>query len=256
MLTAVSLGPGDPSLLVPAAREALAAADVVAGYKGYIELVDPELLAGKTVVSTGMMGEVDRARQAVDHARAGRRTVMVCSGDAGIYAMAGLLLEILETEGLLDAVPFHVVPGVPAFVAAAALLGAPLMHDFASVSLSDLLTPWEVIEKRLSLAAEADFVIAIYNPRSKKRHDHLERALALVGEHRPPDTPVGVVGRAYRPGQTVLTTTLAGVDPQGVDMQTVLVIGNSATRRAGGFLLTPRGYHRKYDLGNDSQFGE
>jgi len=256
MLTAVSLGPGDPSLLVPAALAALAAADVVAGYKGYIELVAPELLEGKIVVSTGMMGEVERARQAVDHARAGRRTVMVCSGDAGIYAMAGLLLEILEAEGLLESVPFAVVPGVPAFVAAAALLGAPLMHDFASVSLSDLLTPWEVIEKRLSLAAEADFVIAVYNPRSKKRHDHLERALALVGAHRPPDTPVGVVGRAYRPGQTVLATTLGAVDTAAVDMQTVLVIGNSATRRAGGFLLTPRGYHRKYSIGNDSQSGE
>lgn len=252
MLTAVSLGPGDESLLAPAALQAIEQADVVAGYKGYIELVPAALLEGKEVVATPMMGEVDRARQAVDAARAGKRTVMVCSGDAGIYAMAGLLLEILEGEGLLDTVPFAVVPGIPAFNAAAALLGAPLMHDFASISLSDLLTPWELIEKRLRLAAEGDFVIALYNPRSKKRSDHLARALEIVGEHRAPETPVGIVGRAYRPGQDVRTATLATVDVETVDMQTVLIIGNSATRMAGGAMLTPRGYHRKYDVGNES----
>ncbi|MUM77720.1 precorrin-3B C(17)-methyltransferase [Pseudodesulfovibrio sp. F-1] len=251
MLTAVSLGPGDVSLLTPAAHTAIARADVVAGYKGYIELVPPELLAGREVISTGMTGEVDRARAAVEAARAGRRTVMVCSGDAGVYAMAGLLLEILEAEGLLDSVPFAVVPGVPAFAAAAALLGAPLMHDFASVSLSDLLTPWEVIEKRLRLAAEADFVIALYNPRSRKRDDHLARALAVIARSRVPGTPVGVVGRAYRPGQSVILTTLDAVDTDGVDMQTVLLVGNSATRATGGRMLTPRGYHRKYAMSRE-----
>lgn len=250
MLTAVSLGPGDESLLVPAARKALEEADVVAGYKGYIELVPPEFLDGKEVVSTGMMGEVDRARQAVEAAKSGRRTVMVCSGDAGIYAMAGLLLEILEAEELLDAVPFEVVPGVAAFNGAAALLGAPLMHDFASVSLSDLLTPWETIEKRLRLAAEADFVIAIYNPRSKKRHDHLRKALGIIGESRSATTPVGVVGRAYRNGQSVDVVELGTVDCEEVDMQTVLIIGNSATRVVAGRMLTPRGYHRKYNVTN------
>lgn len=248
MLTAVSLGPGDASLLAPAAREAIAAADVVAGYKGYIALVPPELLEGKEVLSTGMMGEVERAKGAIDKARSGKRTVMVCSGDAGIYAMAGLLLEILEADGLLDEVEFTVVPGVAAFNAAAALLGAPLMHDFASVSLSDLLTPWETIEKRLDLAAEADFVIALYNPRSRKRSDHLQKALGIIGRHRAGTTPVGIVGRAYREGQDVRLVTLDSVDVETVDMQTVLVIGNSATRNAGGRMLTPRGYHRKYDI--------
>ena len=252
MLTAVSLGPGDESLLTPAARAAIERADVVAGYRGYIDLVPPALLEGREVISTGMMGEVERAKAAIESARAGRRTVMVCSGDAGIYAMAGLLMEILEAENLLDEVPFEVVPGVAAFTAAAALLGAPLMHDFASVSLSDLLTPWEVIEKRLRLAGEADFVIAIYNPRSKKRSDHLQKALEIIAGSRAPETPVGVVGRAYREGQTVRVTTLAAVDPQGVDMQTVLLVGNSATRIAGGRILTPRGYHRKYDIKNSS----
>lgn len=250
MLTAVSLGPGDESLLTPAARSAIEAADVVAGYKGYITLVPPELLEGREVVSTGMMGEVERARAAIETARSGKRTVMVCSGDAGIYAMAGLLLEILEAEGLLDEVPFKVVPGVAAFNSAAALLGAPLMHDFASVSLSDLLTPWEVIEKRLRLASEADFVIAIYNPRSKKRSEHLQKALGIINENRQGDTPVGIVGRAYRDGQDVRITTLDSVDVESVDMQTVLIIGNSATREVGGRMLTPRGYHRKYDIKN------
>jgi len=252
MLTAVSLGPGDESLLTPAARQAIEAADVVAGYKGYIELVSPALLEGKEVVSTGMMGEVERARMAIESARSGKRTVMVCSGDAGIYAMSGLLLEILEVENLLDEVPFTVVPGVAAFNSAAALLGAPLMHDFASVSLSDLLTPWAVIEKRLRLAAEADFVIAIYNPRSKKRGGHLQKALDIIGESRGPSTPVGIVGRAYRDGQSVKTVTMGTVDPELVDMQTVLIIGNSATRMAGDRMLTPRGYHRKYDIRTSS----
>ncbi|BCS88555.1 precorrin-3B C(17)-methyltransferase [Pseudodesulfovibrio sediminis] len=248
MLKAVSLGPGSETLLTPAARQALMDADVVAGYKGYIELVPETLLVDKEVVSTGMMGEVDRARAAVKTARDGKKTVMVCSGDAGIYAMAGLLLEILEAQGLLDAVPFEVVPGVAAFNAASALLGAPLMHDFASVSLSDLLTPWEMIEKRLHNAADADFVIAIYNPRSKRRSDHLQKALEIIQEFRDPKTPVGVVGKAYRNGQAVLTTTLDSVDVEGVDMQTVLIVGNSATRIVGGRMLTPRGYHQKYSL--------
>ncbi len=248
MLKAVSLGPGDESLLTPAARRALEEADVIAGYKAYIELVPASLLEGKEVVSTGMMGEVERAKAAVETARQGKKTVMVCSGDAGIYAMAGLLLEILEAEALLETVPFEVVPGVAAFNAASALLGAPLMHDFVSISLCDLLTPWEQIEKRLEGAAGADFVIALYNPRSKKRSDHLQKALDIIGKFRDSDTPVGVVGKAYRPGQMVRATTLAEVDVESVDMQTVLIIGNSATRLVGGRMLTPRGYHRKYSI--------
>lgn len=248
MLKAISLGPGDESLLTPAARQAIVEADVVAGYKGYIALVPSGLLKDKKILSTGMMGEVERAKGAVEAARSGRRTVMVCSGDAGIYAMAGLLLEILEAEGLLAEIPFEVVPGVAAFNGAAALLGAPLMHDFASVSLSDLLTPWERIERRLEAAASADFVIAIYNPRSRKRSGHLAKALEIIGRFRSPATPVGVVGKAYRPGQTVRIATLDSVGVEDVDMQTVLIVGNSATRKVGDRLLTPRGYHQKYAI--------
>jgi len=173
---------------------------------------------------------------------------MVCCGDAGIYAMAGLLMEVLESEGLLETVPFEVVPGVAAFNAAAALLGAPLMHDFASISLSDLLTPWERIEQRLQAAASADFVIALYNPRSRKRADHLREALDLIGRFRRPSTPVGIVRKAYRAGQFVEAVPLHRVDVEKVDMQTVLIVGNSATRLVDGRMLTPRGYHRKYAL--------
>lgn len=244
----MSLGPGDAALLAPAAFAALDRARAVVGYSGYVGLIEPGLLAGKTVFATGMTGEVERCRKAVEFARSGLPTAVVSSGDAGIYAMAGLVLEVLEAEGLLGRVPFAVVPGIPALAAAAALLGAPLMHDFACVSLSDLLTPWETIERRLDAVACADFVIVVYNPRSRNRPEHLSRALAVIARHRGPETPIGVVSRAYRPGQSVKVARLSQFDPQEVDMQTVLVVGNSATRLAGGFMLTPRGYERKYGL--------
>lgn len=242
------LGPGDPDHLTPAVRNALAAADVVAGYKGYISLVEPQLLDGKELISTGMTGEVERAGQAIDAAVAGKRVVMVSSGDPGIYAMAGLVLELLEARELLRRVELDILPGIPAFCAAAALLGAPLMHDFASISLSNLLTPWPLIEQRLAAAASADFVIALYNPRSKRRSDHLEHALEIIARHRSATTPVGIVGRAMRDGQSVALTTLNAVDTEAVDMQTVLIIGNSSTRAVEGRMLTPRGYHGKYKL--------
>lgn len=248
MLVVVSLGPGDASLLAPAARKALEKTDAIVGYKGYIELISPQLKEGKEVFSTGMMGEVERVRAAVMKAAEGSHVALVCSGDAGIYAMAGLALEILEAENLLETVPFEVIPGIAAFNASAALLGAPLMHDFASVSLSDLLTPWETIERRIDAAAAADFVLAIYNPRSKKRLSQLPRALEIVGKHRSAATPVGIVGRAYRPGQSVDIVRLEALDPEDVDMQTTLIIGNSTTRVVGGHMLTPRGYATKYDL--------
>ncbi|MDR3640346.1 MAG: precorrin-3B C(17)-methyltransferase [Humidesulfovibrio sp.] len=247
-ITVVGLGPGAAALLPPLAREALLRAQAIVGYKGYIELLEPDILVGRRVLSTGMTGEVERCNAAIDLALGGVETAVVSSGDAGVYAMAGLVLELLETRGLLDALDLEVVPGIPALCAAAALLGAPLMHDFAVVSLSDLLTPWEVIEKRLAAAAAADFVVVLYNPRSGRRRDQLPKALAVLAGHRPGTTPVGLVKRAYRPGQEVLTATLADFDPEAVDMQSILVIGNAATRMAGGRMLTPRGYAGKYGL--------
>lgn len=244
----IGLGPGDECLLAPQARQAIADADAVFGYTGYVKLVPQELLEGRDVFSTGMMGEVERCRKAVEAAASGRNVVMVCSGDPGIYAMAGLVMELLEAGDLFDKVDFAVVPGIPAFSAAAALLGAPLMHDFASISLSDLLTPWEKIEKRLEAAASADFVIAIYNPRSKKRAGHLGEAVEILKKYRTGTTPLGIVNRAYREGQQVRVATLDSLDVNDVDMQTVLIVGNSTTREVAGKMLTPRGYANKYDI--------
>lgn len=247
-VTVLGLGPGDAGLLAPLARQALERASAIVGYKGYIGLLEPELMAGREVLSTGMTAEVERCNAAIDLALAGREVAVVSSGDPGVYAMAGLVLELLEARGLLSALEFEVLPGIPALCAAAALLGAPLMHDFAVVSLSDLLTPWELIERRLDAAAMADFVLVLYNPRSGRRRDHLQKALAILAEHRPASTPVGLVKRAFRPGQEVLACALSELDPEVVDMQSILLVGNASTRMCGGRMLTPRGYAGKYGL--------
>jgi len=230
------------------AAQALTAADMVVGYTAYIALTPPELLAGKEVVSTGMTGEVDRCRQAVLAAAAGRQVALVSSGDAGIYGMAGLALELCQTMDLSSRLEFSVVPGIPAVCAAAALLGAPLTHDFAVISLSDLLTPMDVIRRRLEAAAAADFVLALYNPRSRRRAGHLAEALAIAARHRAPQTPVGMVKNAFRTGQACRVTPLAEADPDWADMLTLVIIGNAATRMAGPRMLTPRGYAEKYEL--------
>ena len=254
-ITVVGLGPGDAALLPPLARAALLRAQAIVGYKGYIELVEQDILAGRQVVSTGMTGEVERCNAAIDLACSGTETVVVSSGDAGVYAMAGLVLELVDARGLARELDVEVVPGIPALCAAAALLGAPLMHDFAVISLSDLLTPWEVIERRVTAAAGADFVIVLYNPRSTRRKEHLPRALAAIGAHRQGTTPVGLVRHAFRPGQEVTVTSLDALDPEAVDMQSILLVGNSATRLVdaarGPRMLTPRGYAGKYGLSGE-----
>ncbi len=258
-LRVVGLGPGDAALLTPQARAAIAGSQCIVGYTLYVDMVPEDLRHGREVLATGMMAEVERCNAAIDAALAGRATCVVCSGDPGVYAMAGLVFELLAQRGLsqraeltglaelaelADAV--EVVPGVPALCGAAALLGAPLMHDFASVSLSDLLTPWPVIERRLEAALGADFVVVIYNPRSRRRADHLEKALAIAARHRGPETPVGLVRQAYRPDQQVSVTPLAAFDPATVDMLSIVIIGNGATGMVGNRMVTPRGYLDKY----------
>lgn len=245
-LKVVGLGPGDAALITPQATQVLRDADVIVGYTLYVSLVPEELTAGKRIIATGMMGEMERCSAALDCALAGQNTVVVCSGDPGIYAMAGLIFELVEERGATNTVEVEIVAGVPALSAAAALLGAPLMHDFACVSLSDLLTPWETIEKRLTCAADGDFVIVLYNPKSKKRHWQLPRALELVAAHRMPSTPVGIVRQANRQEQAVITTTLGTFDPEQVDMLSIVIIGNSTTRMIGTNMVTPRGYMAKY----------
>lgn len=246
----VGLGPGDPALTAPLATEALSLARVVAGYSTYLDLVPAELLHGKRIISTGMMGEVERCSMAIESAMAGDDTVVVSGGDAGVYGMAGLVLELLEARGLHETVDFRVVPGIPALTGAAALLGAPLTHDFACVSLSDLLTPWELIERRLAAAASADFVLILYNPRSKRRAGLLARAFEIIAAHRAPTTPVGMVRQAWRNEQAVDVRTLATADPEAADMLTIVVVGNSQTRIVGSRMLTPRGYAGKYGMAN------
>lgn len=260
-LHVLGLGPGDAALLTPEASAVLASAEVIVGYSGYIALLRQDLLAAKRVIATGMMGEMSRANAAIDAALDGKCTAVVCSGDPGVYALAGLVLEILEQRKLCPSdLPLRISPGVPAVCAAAALLGAPLMHDFACISLSDLLTPWPVILKRLECAFAGDFVVALYNPRSKRRAGQLAEALAIAARHGKAGCPVGVVQNAFRPGQTVRIARIDDYDPEEADMFTLLIIGNSASRivpgkgdfplawENGARMLTPRGYMQKYPV--------
>ena len=202
--------------MTPAAKDALAGSQVVLGYKTYIKLIEP-LFEAQEVVSSGMGGEMGRAKTAVEKALSGLNVAVVSSGDAGVYGMAGLVLEICREMGLRVGSPccpdgadlsLEVLPGVPALAAGAALLGAPLMHDFASISLSDLLTPWDTIEKRIDLAARGDFVIVVYNPKSKKRDWQLNAFREILLKHRSPDTPVGIVTGAMRDNQRIAVSTL------------------------------------------------
>ena len=255
----MSLGPGGRSYMVPEAVDALRSAEIIVGYKTYLDLI-PDLTQGKKTIASGMRKEVERCRTSIDLAAAGFRVALVSSGDAGIYGMAGLVFDICRERELTvagprdmaeEAVPdFHidVIPGVAAFTAAASLLGAPLMHDFAAVSLSDHLTPWEHIVKRLDAAASADFVLAIYNPRSKARPHLLEKAREILLRHRSPGTPVAIVRRAMREGEWKHLTTLEGLPFDEVDMQSVVIVGNSKTYAWKGWMITPRGYLDKYSV--------
>jgi precorrin-3B C17-methyltransferase len=212
-----------------------------------LDLIDAELLADKEIISTGMRGEIRRCRIAIEKVIEGKNTAVVSGGDAGIYGMAGLVLELLTYQDLMDRVKVEVIPGIPALSAAAALLGAPLMHDFAVISLSDLMTPWEVIEKRIEAAAKADFVLVIYNPRSKKRAWQLEKMKNLVLKYRAENTPVGIVRNAARAGESMEISTILCIDESRVDMLSILIIGNSMTQILGGKMVTPRGYIEKYE---------
>ncbi|AMV73393.1 cobalt-precorrin-3 C17-methyltransferase and adenosylcobyric acid synthase [Desulfuromonas sp. DDH964] len=242
-LYVVGIGPGAADHLTPAAREAILGSAAVVGYQTYLELI-PELLVGKQVVSSGMMKEVERCRAALRLAAAGQVVALVSSGDAGIYGMAGLALE-LQPQQAPD-VAVIIVPGVSAVQAAAARLGAPLMHDFAVISLSDLLTPWSLIRRRLEAAAAADFVVALYNPKSRGRTTQLGAAAQILLRHRPGVTPVGIVRNACREEESVVVTDLAGLAAAEVDMLSLVIVGNSQTVvDAAGRMVTPRGYGKK-----------
>ncbi len=247
VLSVVGTGPGAADLVTPRAARVLAEAEIVVGYRTYLDLIRDFLVSGQEVISSAMMQEIDRCRQALALADQGRRVALVCGGDPGIYAMAGLVFELARETG--SRARIKVIPGIAALNSCAAILGAPLMHDFASISLSDLMTPWPVIERRLEAAARADFVIVLYNPRSKKRTSQIERARELVLAHRDPATPVGIVTGATRPHQSVALTTLESMLDEEINMQSTVIIGNSTTFVLNEKMVTPRGYADKYGLG-------
>jgi precorrin-3B C17-methyltransferase len=230
------------ALLTGQAQTALQHAEVVIGYEGYFPWV-ADLVRDKECIALPLTQEVARARLAVERALAGQAVSVISSGDAGVYGMASLVLEVLEQRQAVALLPdVVVVPGVSAITACAALLGAPIGHDFAVLSLSDLLTPWEVIETRLTAAAAADFVLVLLNPRSARRQWQFARACDLIGQHRSPLAPVGMVRNAYRPDQAVRITTVSGMAAAPVDMLTTVIVGNSQTRCFQSRLITPRGY--------------
>ena len=238
----VGLGPGGEAFLTGQARAALASAEVLCGYTVYVDLVKP-LFPDKETFTTPMRKELDRCRWALETASQGRSVALVCSGDAGVYGMAAPLLELAPE---FPGVEIEIVPGVTAALSGAAALGAPIGHDFCVVSLSDLLTPWEVIEKRLQCAAAGDFALCLYNPSSHKRADYLRRACdILLAAGKDPETVCGWVRNIGREGQTSHLCTLAELRDEQVDMFTTVFVGSSTTREIAGRMVTPRGYRAK-----------
>ncbi|NDI35515.1 precorrin-3B C(17)-methyltransferase [Chengkuizengella sediminis] len=253
-LLVIGFGPGSFEHITKRAREAIQESDVIIGYNTYVDLIR-DLLINQEIVRTGMTEEVSRAQEAVKQAEAGKKVAVISSGDAGVYGMAGLIYEVLiekgwnETEG----VGVEVIPGISAINSCASLLGAPIMHDACTISLSDHLTPWERIEKRIDAAGSADFVIALYNPRSGRRTRQIIEAQNILLKYRAPNTPVGLVKSAYRDREYVQITTLEKMLEFDIGMLTTVIIGNSTTFLYDGKMITPRGYQRKYTLDRNEQ---
>ena len=234
----VGIGPGAYDQMTGRAIRALNESDVIIGYTVYVDLVK-EYFAGKEFMTTPMKKEVDRCVLAFDEAKKGKTVSMICSGAAGVYGMAGLMYEVGENY---PDVELTIIPGVTAATGGAAVLGAPLIHDFCLISLSDLLTPWEKIEARLLAAAQADFVVCLYNPSSRKRKDYLQKACDLMMKYKSPDTVCGAVAQIARDGETAQVMTLKELRDTEVDMFTTVFVGNSQTKNVNGKMVTPRGY--------------
>ncbi|MDM5334094.1 precorrin-3B C(17)-methyltransferase [Ureibacillus composti] len=250
----VGFGPGDYEHITKRAVDALKESDFIIGYKTYVELI-AHLVTAKSIVSTGMTEEVSRAQEAVRQAELGNIVSVISSGDAGVYGMAGLVYEVLIELGWTaeSGIEVEVVPGISAINSCASLLGAPVMHDSCTISLSDHLTPWTVIEKRIEAAAMADFVVAFYNPKSGRRTRQIVEAQRILLKYRSPATPVGLVKSAYREKQQIVMTTLAEMLNHEIGMLTTVVVGNSSTFYYDNKMITPRGYQRKYTLGEEKQ---
>jgi precorrin-3B C17-methyltransferase len=247
ILYVVGIGPGAKDHCTPAALAAIADADLIVGYSTYIALVR-HLIEGKEIVKSGMTEEIGRARAAVERARDGAKVALISSGDAGVYGMAGLVFEVLRTMNWKreDSPELRIVPGITAISSCASLLGAPLVHDFCTISLSDLLTPWPVIARRIEAAAQADFVIGLYNPASGRRTRQIVEAHDIVSRYREGSTPVGLVKSGYRTIQNVVLTDLDHFLEYEIGMLTTVLIGSSNTFTFEGYMVTPRGYTNKY----------
>ncbi|UUZ80932.1 precorrin-3B C(17)-methyltransferase [Paenibacillus sp. P26] len=251
-LSVIGFGPGGFEHMTQRAKDAIRESDVVIGYNTYVDLIRG-LLGEQQIVRTGMTEEVSRAQEAVRQAEAGHKVAVISSGDAGVYGMAGLVYEVLIEKGWRrgEGVEVEVIPGISAINSTASLLGAPVMHDACTISLSDHLTPWEIIEKRIEAAGAADFVVALYNPRSGRRTRQIVETQRILLKYRSPETPVGIVKSAYREREQVVLTTLAQMLEHDIGMLTTVVIGNSSTMVYDGLMITPRGYQRKYTLGEE-----
>ncbi len=237
MIYVVGIGPGNEAHMTPAAREAIGAAQWIIGYKTYLDLIRP-LIETKHVYENGMRGEVVRIKKALELAHDGYDVAIISSGDAGVYGMAGLVYELADGDEEIK-----VIPGITASSTSAALLGAPLMHDYCHISLSDLLTPYDVIMKRVALAAASDFVICLYNPKSHGRPDHLKAAIDIIRREQGDTLWVGIVRNAERLGQWTHVCPIADLPYDQVDMMSTVIVGNRCTTKKGNRLITPRGYH-------------
>lgn len=238
----VGIGPGDLAHMSGKGHLAIREAEVIVGYNTYLELIRDILSPQQEIITSGMMQELERGTAAVRRAAEGRRVAVVSSGDAGVYGMAGVVLELIYKLQLQEKIDCEVVPGISAVQAAAAALGAPLMHDFAVISLSDLLTPWEKIKERVAHAAQGDFVIALYNPKSVKRTWQIEEVREILLAYRSADIPVGIVRNAARAGEQVLISTIDDFTRQPIDMFSLVIVGNTQTYVVDGKMITPRGY--------------
>jgi precorrin-3B C17-methyltransferase len=252
VLSIVGIGPGASAHTSPAALEAIAQSDLVVGYVTYIKLVR-HLIEGKEIIKTGMTEEIGRARAAGERARDGAKVAIISSGDAGVYGMASLVFQVLKEIGWTrDASPeLRIIPGITALSSCGSLVGAPLGHDFCAISLSDLLTPWPVITKRIEAAASADFVIGLYNPASGRRTRQIVEAHDIIAKHRPGTTPVALVKSAYRKLESAILTDLDHFLEYEIGMLTTVLVGSTNTFVFEGYMVTPRGYANKYTWDGD-----
>ncbi len=256
-LSVVGIGPGAEQHTTPEALRAIAEAKIVVGYTTYIKLVK-HLLEGKEIIRTGMTEEIGRARSAVERAQNGAKVALISSGDAGVYGMAGLVFQVLKDIGWRrgDSPTLQIVPGITALSSCASLIGAPLVHDFCAISLSDLLTSWEVIARRIEAAAAADFVIALYNPASGRRTRQIVDAQSIVRRYRDGNTPVALVKSAYRKLESAVLTDVDHFLDYEIGMLTTVLIGSSQTFKFEGYMVTPRGYTNKYTLDGQILLGQ